>query len=416
MNLPRVAVLHRPGGAATLHDIHRAASGVCEPVILVPDTVAAQQPAMVAAARSGFLTRVVGPDSVPGACAELRVAGLTTFHDLELDRVDDAAKLLGHPGAGTANRLWDKLNQRERLPARISLPAAPVDSPAEFRAAVARIGMPAVLKPRRDTGGSGVAFILDERDIRYQQRARRRWRGLMLESRFTAAGRHPSGVPYLASFVSVETVCTADLRRHVAIVDKLPVTVHRRTGDDGADTIRGTGDIVPCRLAEAHRRTVLDAVDRALEALGVRWRVTHTEVALTAQGPVIIEVNGRVGGHLNRLMHLAESTDLVRAALQCAIGMTPPISEQTPAIWAMGYYPTFPVLGDTVRSRVSRRAIRAFPGVTGVTEVAHHGAPQAATRYRMANLTITAPDAGTLDTRFQQVRAGLEDLFADDQQ
>jgi hypothetical protein len=37
-----------------------------------------------------------------------------------------------------------------------------------------------------------------------------------------------------------------------------------------------------------------DRVSRCLIALGVQWRVTHTEVKLTPAGPEVIEVNGRM--------------------------------------------------------------------------------------------------------------------------
>ncbi len=411
MTLPRVAVVYRPGGAASLHDIHQAAAGVCEPVILVPDE-AAVQPGILAAASEGFLTQVV-QDPLPDVCGRLGVTGLTTFHDLELDRVDEVLRLLGWPGASDVDHPWDKLTQRERIPADISVPATAVDSEAAFHRGIDLIGMPAVLKPRRATGGTGVAFVLDEDDVLHQARTRKRWDGLILEERFPMIA-HPSGASHLAGFVSVESVCTADARRHVAIVDKVPVTVHRRVGDDGSDTIRGTGDVVPCRLGQADRQRVLMAVDRSLAALGIWWRVTHTEVALTPRGPVVIEVNGRVGGHLNRLMNLAGGTDLVRAALQCAAGVAPGISDRPLSAWAMGYYPTFPALGGPVRSHVSRRVIRAFPGVVGVSEVARYGADQAETRCRMANLTISAADAGTLDSCFYRIRAGIEELFAND--
>jgi hypothetical protein len=411
MTLPRVAVVYQPGGAASLHDIHQAAAGVCEPVILIPGEVAVQ-PQVLAAAGAGFQTQVV-KEPLAEVCTLLGVTGLTTFHDLQLDRVDEVLRLFGWPGAGDVDHPWDKLTQRERIPADISVPAAAVNSVAEFQRGIDLIGMPAVLKPRRATGGNGLAFVLDQDDVLHQIRARKRWDGLILEERSPMIA-HPSGVPHLAGFVSVETVCTADARRHVAIVDKVKATVHRRAGDDGTDTIRGTGDVVPSRLGQADGRQVLLAVDRSLAALGIRWRVTHTEVALTPGGPVVIEVNGRVGGHLNRLMNLAGGTDLARAALQCAVGVMPDIRGRPISTWAMGYYPTFPVLGGPVRSHVSRRAIRAFPGVVGVSEIARRGADRSETGARMANLTVSADDAGTLDSCFRRIRTGIEELFAND--
>src|SRR5262249_28160811 len=48
-------------------------------------------------------------------------------------------------------------------------------------------------------------------------------------------------------------------------------------------------------LADA---ALLDTLARAHRALGIEDGLTHTEARLTPRGPVIIEVNGRLGGDL----------------------------------------------------------------------------------------------------------------------
>jgi hypothetical protein len=58
-----------------------------------------------------------------------------------------------------------------------------------------------------------------------------------------------------------------------------------------------TGDVTPSRLPPDVRGLALERTGAALDALDVRWRVTHTELRVTQTEVEVIEVNhGRVGG------------------------------------------------------------------------------------------------------------------------
>ena len=417
MDLARVAIIYRPGGAGTLQEICRASVGICEPVILVYATHADANPSLLEAARRSAVTRVLDrctdTDEVARVCQDLQVRGLTTFHDLDLDVCDAVAARLDLPGVPDTEAPWDKLRQRELIPSDVSVPAVSVDSASELRRAVDEIGFPAVLKPRRATGGSGVAFVRTSDDVTHQENSRRHWDGLILESCITMA-QHPSGAEHLAGYVSVESVITGDARHHVAVFDKIPVVVGHRKGTDGSDSVSVAGDFFPSRLDSTYRDKVIDAVDRTLESLGVRWRVTHTEVALAPHGPVIVEVNGRVGGHVNRLLLMTGGVDLVRSALECALGRTPRLGNLRPPGRALGYYPPFPEPAGAVRSSVSVRDIRGLPGIRGVSGLAQHGAPRAEFDGRMVNLTASADDVETLDAHFADIGKGIAYLFRND--
>src|SRR5262249_4283548 len=157
------------------------------------------------------------------------------------------------------------------------------------------IGVPGVLKPRRGVSGAGVAFLDSLDDAEHQVAQRISWGGLVYEAAIPAA-THPSGVPWLADFVSVETVSAAHRRTHVVVFDKLPVGVRRRSGVVGVDAVFVTGDVVPFRIPARVREMVLQKVSAALSVLEVRHRVTHTELRILTDYAEIIEVNGRVGG------------------------------------------------------------------------------------------------------------------------
>lgn len=414
-DLPKLAVVFAPHGAAGLRDLMRARSGLCSVVLVIPEDVAAAHPDVIKAARRLFNVVVCDQSQVTEVIAALDVNGLTTFSDELLDLTDCAARELRLPSSGTVHA-WDKYMQRKAFAecglTRVS--HSPVDTRESVWAAIADVGLPCALKPRRGHSGAGIAFLRDDRDVAWQIAHRRVWTGLMLES-MLPAGRHPA-VDWLADFVSVETVSSARDRHHVAVFDKLPIEVTPRAGPEGSDVVSVTGDVFPTQLPARLAAEVKDYVGACLNVLDVRWRVTHTEVKLTPYGPEIIEINGRVGGHLNRLLRLAGGVDLVEMSMSVSMGLRPrPRAVPNPAHrYVAGYFPPFTPRHEVVASRVEPQDLRTLPGVVGVDEVAGHGRPQAEKEYRMVNLTLTAETPNQLCTRITEVRRRVESLFADD--
>lgn len=410
----RVGVVHAPFGAANLFDIKIAAQGLCQIVLILPAEVAAKHPDLLQMATRLFEVCVIPVQRLATDVRPLGLAGLTTFHDAWLELVDAVVAATGLPRMATVDP-WDKLVQRRRL-ARHGLTqvrAVAVESAEEFLRGIADLGTPCVLKPRRGVGGSGVAFIDSADDMAFQLANRQQWQTMMLETRLPD-GRHPASVTWLADFVSVETVSTGDRRTHVATFDKSPVHVSHRGGRDGADAVSVTGDITPSRLPAEWQAELASYVYRCLDAMGIQWRVTHTEVKLTSDGPEIIEINGRVGGHLNRLLRLLKGPDLVAAALCVAAGQQPSGTAITQPGYAMGMFPPFPNRHKVVESHVTTADLRALPGVVGVDEVAAAGASPSDTDYRMANITLFAASAEELDDVAPACRASVAELFAAD--
>ncbi len=64
----------------------------------------------------------------------------------------------------------------------------------------------------------------------------------------------------------------------------------------------------PSSLGHGDEAAVVELASRALEALGVRHGNSHVEVKLSARGPRVIEVNGRIAGGLLELMRPAATT------------------------------------------------------------------------------------------------------------
>src|SRR5262249_24487816 len=79
------------------------------------------------------------------------------------------------------------------------------------------------------------------------------------------------------------------------------------------------GHFWPCHLPQAEQAEILDLAQRAVQALGITSGLTHTEIKLTASGPRIIEVNGRLGGWVSALSIASCGVDFVRLAAQIAV-------------------------------------------------------------------------------------------------
>ncbi|MEV0292508.1 ATP-grasp domain-containing protein [Nocardia sp. NPDC050710] len=156
----------------------------------------------------------------------------------------------------------------------------------QARAAAERIGYPVVVKPQALGASMGVVKAADRDE---------------LDAAFaTATGASTIGdEPFRGTAIVEEFAVGPEISIDAAVYkgEYLPMFLARkRTGMepyfeevghmvDGADPLLGD-------------ETLLDTLARAHRELGVDNGITHTEVRLTARGPLIIEVNGRLGGDL----------------------------------------------------------------------------------------------------------------------
>lgn len=81
-----------------------------------------------------------------------------------------------------------------------------------------------------------------------------------------------------------------------------------------------TGHDFPADLAPSTAEFIIQTVLKALRCLGLMWGPIHTELRLTAAGPVIIEVNPRLaGGFIPEIVRLATGLDLIRETINFAV-------------------------------------------------------------------------------------------------
>ncbi|MEV7673180.1 pyridoxal-phosphate dependent enzyme [Streptomyces sp. NPDC088752] len=245
------------------------------------------------------------------------IAGVTTTSDFYVPAAARLARWLGLPGnppeAVTACR--DKSALRALLDrAGVRQPRyAVVREPGEVAEAVARTGLPCVVKPADDSGSVNVLLCTDEAQALAHAR------------RVLAVTTNARGMP------TARTVLVEEY------LDGPEYSVEMFGGDGGTECVGITAKSVtgsphfvehrhlfPAPLPAGTAQRITETVAAALDAAGIRLGATHTEVKLTGDGPAVIEINPRpAGGMIPELVRLASGVDLLEQQLRAAIGLAP---------------------------------------------------------------------------------------------
>lgn len=355
-------------GAVHPTEVHRALSDVVEVVFVVAPSEDARRllPLMEA------LGPVVPVDGDTGrAVSALRRAapdGIVTFseHTIRLTSALASALGLDYHDVGTTRRLTDKHAQRERVrEAGVeSTRFAAVTADSEVDPLLRAVGLPAVLKPACGGGSRDTYLVRAEEDLRR-----------LLASMFDGAGSDRTlvleellvgrgGDDRIGDYVSVESAVVAGQVTHLALTGKFAL----------APPFRETGQFWPSLVPAEERDRVLEHVGRAVSALGVRSGITHTEVKLTDAGPRVIEVNGRLGGHLNELSRRATGRDLVRLAGLLALGHQVPVGQLSTDRVVWQYNHPAPRTACRLESVDGWQDVLSVPGVSQYTPYVRRGA------------------------------------------
>ncbi|MGW1197987.1 pyridoxal-phosphate dependent enzyme [Streptomyces sp. NPDC002536] len=245
------------------------------------------------------------------------LAGVTTTSDFYVPAVASLARWLGLPGnpEEAVTRCRDKADLRRTLHrAGVRQPRFEVVTEAAgVAAAVARIGLPCVVKPVDDSGSTNVLLCADEPTATAQA------------ERILAITENVRGMP-TARAVLVEEY-----------LDAPEYSVEMFTWDGGTECVGITAKSVtgaphfvehrhlfPADLPAPVAQEITETVRSALDAAGIRLGATHTEVRLTAEGAAVIEINPRLaGGMIPELVRLASGVRLLEQQLRVALGLPP---------------------------------------------------------------------------------------------
>ncbi|MER7667493.1 ATP-grasp domain-containing protein [Kitasatospora sp. NPDC096128] len=228
-----------------------------------------------------------------------RLSGVMTVTDYNIPLVAEVAARFGLPGLSpaAARNCRDKLLMRQACQeAGVAVPGFhQAIGEEDALAAADRFGYPCVVKPMTESASIGVTLCRTPDEVLAA------YRDITSSSTdFRGQPRRPGALveEYLLGFeVSVESVLVDGERRFLGVTDKAlgphPYFVEM-------------GDTFPSMLSAPVRAECTELARRALEAVGHDFGAAHVEVKMTADGPRIVEVNGRMPG--------AEITQLIREA------------------------------------------------------------------------------------------------------
>lgn len=302
----------------------------------------------------------------------------------------------------TVHLVHDKHAMRARLT------EAGVDSTAgarvadvdELRAFVLHHGLPCVVKPVSNSGSAGITKVTDE--------------GGLAEAFARADGSYgdlPNAGVLVEEFLdgpqfSVEAVTEAGEHQVVAITAKF---------SDPATFVE-LGHVTPAPLADEVRDLIHAYVGAVLDALGVEFGPTHSEICLTEKGPRLIETHVRMGGdEIPALVRDATGVDIDDCATRQTLGrsvlpsvratLAEPRPPRCSAVW-------FAALETTgVLDHVSRLdEARSLPGVTEVTLLAKPGTRIAGLTSSASRVAFARAVAATPEEAVNAARAAAEHL------
>jgi biotin carboxylase len=304
--LPRLAIFHRHDSAHPF-ELGAAASGLCR-IVWVIGWLPDEQPVRLLSRFGDVvdLSSMSETESIEHLVA-LRPQGVVVFTDAPIRLAAAVAQRLDLPfhSPATALMLTDKLAQRTAL--REAGLAAPAFVPVHAKNFEVQVPFPAVLKPRAGAGGRDTFMVrnLDELTNAFigcspgEEFILEEW----LPDRTT--------VPSLgADVVSVETVVQNGVFTHIMVTGRFPF----------APPFRETGSFMPSDLSPPDWEEVTALAGAAVQALGITQGILHTEIKMTPSGPVIVEVNGRLGGGISGLYTRIGGQSLCELAMRMALG------------------------------------------------------------------------------------------------
>ncbi|MFE3742583.1 pyridoxal-phosphate dependent enzyme [Streptomyces sp. NPDC059134] len=248
------------------------------------------------------------------SAAGRNLAGTTTTSDFYLAHTARLARALGLPGHAdeAAAACRDKSLTRAALrDAGVGQPRhAVVDDEGGAASAVASVGLPCVVKPADGSGSQDVRWCGDEATALAQVT-------LILAGTENVRGQARAGKALVEEFVegpeySLEMFC--------ADGEAVCVGVTQRTSTELPYFVE-TGHLFPAALPSAARAELAETARHALKAIGFERGPAHVEARLTAAGPVVMEINGRLaGGMIPELVRAATGIDLMDQQIRAATG------------------------------------------------------------------------------------------------
>jgi predicted ATP-grasp superfamily ATP-dependent carboligase len=391
------------GAAATPADIAEAAAACGHDVVFVAAAGALDEQARAVHTSFGPLVEYDSNDrdAAISRLRKYRPAGITTFSEgmVPLTCEVAAGVELPYHDQDTVTLITNKWAQRQRLAEAgvDALWSAIATSRDEAMTAVASRPGPVVVKPARSwssqdthlvTGAAGLPASLTPGPDR----------PFVIEDYLVGTDEGDFG-----DYISVESLVAGGQTYKLGVTGKFGLL----------SPFREQGQFLPTHLPAARAEQAVQLATRAAYALGVRQGLVHTEIKLTADGPRIIEVNGRLGGFHAELYQRATGQNLLELEISVACGRTvAPVSATAGSI-EFHFWNQPPLDGGTLRRVDGAELVRRESGVIDYRPripVGRELAPNVMT-FQLDLLRGSAPDHETMIKTVDQCLAHLRFTF-----
>ncbi|MFJ9693782.1 hypothetical protein [Kitasatospora sp. NPDC101183] len=330
-----------------------------------------------------------------------RPDALLTYSEICLADTAELAERLGLPfhSVETVGLLRDKYAMRARLREHgvDAVRSARLEGPGDWPAALAEVGLPAVLKPATGQGSRDTHLITEEAEG--ARLAGELLTGpdagpMVLEEYLRGRDCGPYG-----DYLSVESAVVGGVPTHWQVTGKYPLL----------PPFREPGHYWPAPVGEEVRAAALALTTRVIEALGIEVGITHTELKLTPEGPRLIEINGRLGGFQSWLSELAGGLDPMRVAARIALGEPVEVGHApTDRVYFVRSVQT-PRAGGLLKAVHGVGDVLELPGVQGATVLCQPGEamPVTVQTCELVSVSGIAEDHGAMLSVVEEALARL---------
>ncbi|MER8767023.1 acetyl-CoA carboxylase biotin carboxylase subunit family protein [Mesorhizobium sp. M0968] len=265
-------------------------------------------------------------DALIRECSDLGatydIAGITSSLEAFYATIGKLCRHFNLPGPNPTSieRCCDKFVQRQLLAeAGVPIPAYRLAADGkDVESSVAEIGLPVVLKPAVGAGSVGVRLCRDADEVAEHT-------SYLLDGKHTwgcspriLVEEFAQGPLYFAAIMGNEVVGIG-----AAEYDPPPHFVFREC-------------TFPALLTDDEHERIADVSLSCLRALDLGWGPKSIELRWTKRGPVVIEVNPRLGGAPTpQLVKLAYGVDLVTQHIKLVIGDEPNLQKRHSQIAAV---------------------------------------------------------------------------------
>lgn len=251
----------------------------------------------------------------------IELSGVVAWKDLEVELASRLSRRLGLRGTSPEAAV----NVRDKARTRRCLDRVPGANPEyeivhneqEFLAGVTRIGLPALLKPAGNSGSRGIFALDGQGDPLAVYREFRAYNTVEKGEMFELYGDHALLEELLTGSEHSVSGLVANGRVTInAIVDKkfdrtIPIQYE---------------NVTPSLLPTEIQTQICLMVREGVLATGIDWCGFHVDIMVTADGPKILEIGGRLGGEFINSHLIPNSVagfSPYRAVLEIACGKIP---------------------------------------------------------------------------------------------